>query len=371
MDEGKVLIMNLSKGRIGEDTSQLLGSMMITQIQMAAMTRVNIPEADRKDFFLYVDEFQNFATESFAGILSEARKYHLNLVVAHQYIDQLSDEVKAAVFGNVGTMVVFRVGAADATVLAPDFMPRFTEEDLVNLTKWEIYLKLMINGVASEAFSANTLPPLFEPEAEGTAEKIIRISRERYSKNREEVEDKITRWSMGEAGEAAGLEDDEDERRAGREPELLEIEFKGKMVKAEVADRALPDRNIPWICDSCGKITHLSFVPKKPGVYCKNCLRDINAGKKQPPTLSNNTNNSSVAKEAAPKKEKDRDRRPGGGKPNRGDKSSVQLPEVAVEKSAKPSQNPQPKPQEDKPQDSGGQGGGGDSGTAISLDGIM
>ncbi|MFA5076669.1 MAG: type IV secretion system DNA-binding domain-containing protein [Patescibacteria group bacterium] len=208
MDEGKILILNLSKGRIGEDTAQLLGAMMISKIQIAAMTRVDMPEENRKDFFLYVDEFQNFATESFANILSEARKYRLDLVMAHQYITQLSDEVKAAVFGNVGTMIIFRVGAADASELVVEFTPRFTEEDLVNLTKFEIYLKLMIDGVSSEPFSARTLPPLFTLEEAGVAEKIIKVSRERYSRDRAIIEDKIIRWSTGEAGDEEEKEGD-------------------------------------------------------------------------------------------------------------------------------------------------------------------
>ncbi len=125
MDEGKILIMNLSKGRIGEDNSALLGAMMITKIQLAAMSRVDIPESERPDFYLYVDEFQNFATDSFANILSEARKYRLNLILAHQYIEQLNEKVKFAVFGNVGTMVTFRIGAADAEELWSRNLRRF------------------------------------------------------------------------------------------------------------------------------------------------------------------------------------------------------------------------------------------------------
>ena len=127
MDEGKILILNLSKGRIGEDNSQLLGSMLITKIQLAAMSRVDTPEKDRKDFYLYVDEFQNFTSDSFANILSEARKYRLNLTLAHQYVEQLTETVKPAVFGNVGTMIVFRVGATAAEELVQEFAPRFTE----------------------------------------------------------------------------------------------------------------------------------------------------------------------------------------------------------------------------------------------------
>ncbi|MDD5072109.1 MAG: type IV secretion system DNA-binding domain-containing protein, partial [Patescibacteria group bacterium] len=154
MDEGKILIMNLSKGRIGEDNSSLLGSMMITKIQLAAMSRVNIPENKRKDCYLYIDEFQNFTTDSFANILSEARKYRLDLIMANQYIEQLGDVVKAAVFGNIGTLIVFRVGATDAEELVKEFTPTFTEEDLVSLPKYEMYLKLMIDGISSDPFSA-------------------------------------------------------------------------------------------------------------------------------------------------------------------------------------------------------------------------
>jgi len=198
MDEGKILIMNLSKGRIGEDNSALLGAMMITKIQLAAMSRVDMPEKERKDFYLYIDEFQNFSTDSFANILSEARKYHLNLILAHQYIEQLSEKVKPAVFGNVGTMVSFRVGATDAEELAKEFAPVFTEEDLVNLPKYEMYLKLMIDGVASSPFSAKGLPPLTDEERTHNTDKVIQYSREKYASSREVVEEKILRWHSAE-----------------------------------------------------------------------------------------------------------------------------------------------------------------------------
>ncbi|MBN2884589.1 type IV secretion system DNA-binding domain-containing protein [Patescibacteria group bacterium] len=198
MDEGKILIMNLSKGRIGEDNSALLGAMMITKIQLAAMSRVDMPEKERKDFYLYIDEFQNFSTDSFANILSEARKYHLNLILAHQYIEQLSEKVKPAVFGNVGTMISFRIGATDAEELAKEFAPVFTEEDLVNLPKYEMYLKLMIDGVASSPFSAKGLPPLTEAEKTNNMEKVIQYSREKYASARDEVEEKILRWHSAE-----------------------------------------------------------------------------------------------------------------------------------------------------------------------------
>lgn len=194
MDQGKILIMNLSKGRIGEDNSALLGAMMITKIQLAAMSRVNVPEKERRDFYLYIDEFQNFSTDSFANILSEARKYRLNLILAHQYIEQLNEKVEAAVFGNVGTIVVFRVGAADAEELVKEFTPTFTEEDIVNLPKYEMYLKLMIDGIASSPFSAVGLPPLRDDEKTNQAEKVIAYSREKYASDRETVEEKIMNW---------------------------------------------------------------------------------------------------------------------------------------------------------------------------------
>lgn len=201
MDDGKILVMNLSKGRIGEDNSALLGAMMITKIQLAAMSRVDIPENERKDFYLYIDEFQNFSTDSFANILSEARKYRLNLIMAHQYIEQLSDNVKAAVFGNVGTLIVFRVGATDAEELVKEFTPVFLEEDIVNLPKYEMYLRLMIDGITSNPFSARGLPPLRNDEKTGNLEKIIKYSREKYSSPRALVEERIMRWHESEDDE--------------------------------------------------------------------------------------------------------------------------------------------------------------------------
>lgn len=199
MDSQKILIVNLSKGRIGEDAMHLLGGMIVTKIQLAAMGRVEVPEADRKDFYLYVDEFQNFATESFANILSEARKYRLCLTLAHQYINQLifdgNSTVRDAIFGNVGTIVSFRVGAEDAEHLEKEYEPVFTMNDIVNLSKYQIYLKLMIDGIAGDAFSAVTLPPIDVSDTAMNEEKAVRISRERYGKSRAEVEDKIARWS--------------------------------------------------------------------------------------------------------------------------------------------------------------------------------
>ncbi len=195
MDNRKILIMNLSKGRIGEDNSALLGAMMITKIQLAAMGRVDMPEEERADFYLYVDEFQNFATESFANILSEARKYHLNLVLANQYVTQIDEKVRDAIFGNAGTIISFRVGATDAEFLEKEFDPVFLMNDIVNLPKYHIYLKLMIDGIAGDAFSAVSLAPIQIDHTRENEEKVVRVSRERYASNKTEVEDKIRRWS--------------------------------------------------------------------------------------------------------------------------------------------------------------------------------
>lgn len=205
MDDEKILIVNLSKGRIGEDNMRLIGGMLITKIQLAAQERQNIPELDRRDFYLFVDEFQNFANESFANILSEARKYRLNLVVAHQYIEQLDEKVTPAIFGNVGTIITMRVGGADAEAMETEFAPTFMQEDLVNLAKHQIYLKLMVDGVATPPFSANTLPPISVNTASG--ESVITQSRERYAEPRAVIEEKVLKWSGMEASALAlGIE---------------------------------------------------------------------------------------------------------------------------------------------------------------------
>ncbi len=196
MDEGKIFIINLSKGRIGESNANLLGGMLITKIFLAALSRADVPDRVLKtlpNFYLFVDEFQSFANESFADILSEARKYKLNLTIAHQYIEQMEDEVKAAVFGNVGTMIIFRVGATDAEFLEKEFAPQFTIEDIVNLGIYQIYLKLMIDGISSPPFSATTLPPIAKPE-NSSMEKVIEESRKLYANNRADVEKKIDEW---------------------------------------------------------------------------------------------------------------------------------------------------------------------------------
>ncbi|MEK7635675.1 MAG: type IV secretion system DNA-binding domain-containing protein [Patescibacteria group bacterium] len=203
MNTGKILLVNLSKGKLGEDNSALLGAMMITKIQLAAMERARVPEEERKDFYLHIDEFQGFVTDSFATILSEARKYRLNLVISHQYIGQLvsgtsggtSTKVKDAIFGNVGTMIIFRVGAADAEFLEKELEPDFNIQDMTNLPNFHIYLKLMVDGVTSRPFSAITLPPLSMASHESNREEVIEISRKNYANSLEEAEEEFSRWS--------------------------------------------------------------------------------------------------------------------------------------------------------------------------------
>lgn len=265
MDEEKIFIMDLSKGRIGEDNSRLLGALLITKLQLAAMSRVDIPEEERKDFYLYVDEFQNFATESFANILSEARKYRLNLTVGHQYITQMDEVVRDAVFGNVGTLAVFRVGAEDAEFLEKEFSPEFTAEDLVNLTKYNIYLKLMIDGMASHPFSAITLSPP-EPLEQSNRDKIIGASRERYGVKKELVEEKIIRWT--------GVEENKDGKTISAKAPTAKV-MGGKISEDQPT---LYDA----ICSNCGKPTKIIFQPSagRP-VYCKSCMKKIKTAQQE------------------------------------------------------------------------------------------
>lgn len=210
MDEKKILIVNLSKGRVGESNARLLGSMLITKLYLAAMSRSDEKAHDLATlppFYLFVDEFQSFADRSFADILSEARKYKLSLTMAHQYIEQMDEEVREAVFGNVGTMIVFRVGAYDAEVLEKEFAPTFTAEDLVNLGLRQIYLKLMIDSVTSPPFSATTTPPL-KPLKDSNVSEIIKYSRESFARHKAEVERDIMHWH--EEGRSAVVAQDRD-----------------------------------------------------------------------------------------------------------------------------------------------------------------
>jgi len=189
MDQQKIVLMNLSKGSIGELNAYLLGMVMVGKILISAMSRVDIPEAERKDFYLYIDEFHNFTTDSIVSILSEARKYRLNLIIAHQFIKQLSEKIRDAVFGNVGSLAAFRVGPEDADVVAKQFEPVFTSYDLINLDNFNVYLKLIINGQVGMPFS---LMPYPLEKGDSSVEALVRErSREKYGRPREEVEKEI------------------------------------------------------------------------------------------------------------------------------------------------------------------------------------
>ena len=180
MNQGKILILNLSQGKLGEDNAALLGAMFITKMQLAAMNRVNLPEGERKDFYLYVDEFQNFATTSFIKILSEARKYRLDLILANQYVGQVDETVQKAIFGNAGTLISFVIGAQDANVLSREFGQWYKEEELVSLGAYQIVIKLAIDNLTSLPFHATTLP--LPKSKNQNKEKVIKVSKERYTK---------------------------------------------------------------------------------------------------------------------------------------------------------------------------------------------
>ncbi len=264
MDGQKIFIANLAKGRIGEDNSRLLGALLVTKLQLAAMSRVDIPEESRKDFFLYIDEFQNFATESFVNILSEARKYRLALILSHQYIAQLGTgdqaQVRDAVFGNMGTMVVFRVGAEDAELLEKEFSPDFILQDFVNLTKYHAYVKLMINGIAGKPFSASTLAPQARP-AESHEQEIIAASRQTYGTQVAEVEEKIAEW--------VGIQS------AAPSPQHTKP-FDSAQGKPSFASQEQSQTLYDARCSICGKDTKVVFQPdgKRP-TYCKSCRKKL------------------------------------------------------------------------------------------------
>ncbi len=197
MDNKKILLMKVSKGLLGEENAQILGSMIITKMYQAAMQRADIREEDREDFYFYIDEFQNFATDTFAEILSEARKYHLNLTLAHQYMGQLLPVVQKTVFGNVGSIVSFRVGSDDAGILSEEYTPIFKERDIINLGVREFYIKMSVNGEIREAFSARTVnAPKVEKDL---SDQIIAQSREKYCTAKAEVEKLLSKWD--EAGD--------------------------------------------------------------------------------------------------------------------------------------------------------------------------
>ena len=193
MDNGRILIVNLSKGRIGEDASTLLGSLLVTELQLAAMSRADTPESQRSDFFCYVDEFQNFATQSFATILSEARKYRLSLTIANQYLAQMDEQTMEAVFGNVGSLLAFQVGARDAETIAEQLGADVAPADLMNLPKYTAYIRLLIDGMPSRPFSMATL--LVAPKRTDLrrGEIIRRTSRQRYARPAARVRGEVER----------------------------------------------------------------------------------------------------------------------------------------------------------------------------------
>ena len=193
MDNGRILIANVSKGRLGADKANLIGALLVTQFQLAAMSRANVPEQERRDFMMFVDEFQSFTSDSFVSILSEARKYSLALVLSNQYLDQIRPEIRSAVFGNVGSVISFRVGEDDAEVLEKQFGGAYTAGQFTSLSNHEIYAKLLRNGEWNEPFLGKTLP--VSAIRHGRAEIILRVSREKYGMKRRKIEDKIRRWT--------------------------------------------------------------------------------------------------------------------------------------------------------------------------------
>lgn len=251
MDEGKILIVNLSKGLIGEENTTLLGSLMVTKIQLAAMSRADMPAEKRTPFYLYIDEFQTFSTESFANILSEARKYNLNLIITHQYIKQLTDKVRDAVFGNVGTIISFRIGPDDASFIEKQFTPDFNQNDLINIPNYHFYIKYLIDGMPSNAFSAIGLPPLHPFEISYKNE-IIEHTRGIYAKSREDVENDIKKWSSLEFVSSRSS------TQARSKTEYWEV-----------------------VCSHCNKPALVPFKPDPSKlVYCNECFEIIKNKKK-------------------------------------------------------------------------------------------
>jgi energy-coupling factor transporter ATP-binding protein EcfA2 len=192
MDTGRLFIANLSKGSLGHEKANLLGSLIVTQFQLAAMARSNRPEAERRDFYLFIDEFQNFSTDVFASILAEARKYRSCLILSHQYIDQLPLPIRQAVFGNVGTLIAFRIGYTDAEIMEKEFGKAFPASALADLNRYEAIVKLLEDGANRVPFRAKMLPPL--ENRIGRKEKLIARSRERFAMKRTIIEDKLNRW---------------------------------------------------------------------------------------------------------------------------------------------------------------------------------
>ena len=248
MDEKKILIVNLSKGLTGEENCALLGALIVTKIQLAAMSRADMPNADRIPFYLYIDEFQTFSTESFANILSEARKYKLNLILAHQYIAQLDQPVKEAVFGNIGNLITFRVGIEDAMALEKEFLPEVTSKDIINLSSYAYYIKMMINNVPSRSFGATQLGPL-PPFEKSFKNMIVDNCHDLYTTPRSDVEEYIKKWSA--------------------------LEF------VSSNSRPTPRSQTEYwqaICSRCGAETLVPFQPDpaRP-IYCEKCFEEVRA----------------------------------------------------------------------------------------------
>lgn len=286
MDEGRIVLVNLSKGKLGEDTAKFLGSMLVTKFQIDAMSRADIPEKERRDFYLYVDEFQNFATRSFATILSEARKYRLALTMANQYVSQLligdgDSSLRDAVFGNVGSLVSFQVGPDDAEPLSLQFEEMAMPNDILSLPKYHAYMRLLIDGITSKPFSVATLPPPAFIQDDGRMEIIRSLSRERYAQKRSVVEEKITRWAMSsqEAQKQAKTmektkEKEEEERkkaraknmrleeyRAWRDRELWLNTFNALRKRHLLGDEPLQEAEMREMTDLAAKLEKTGGIP--------------------------------------------------------------------------------------------------------------
>ena len=271
MDNKKIFLVNLSKGRLGDLNARLLGMIFVMKFQQAAMSRADMPEEERKDFCLYVDEFQNFATESFESILSEARKYRLNLIVANQFMTQLTDKIREAILGNVGTIICGRVGVTDADLMVKAFTPTFTAEDLTKTANHEAICKVMIYGMPSSAFTIKLPPPMGEPNRE-LMESLKVYSATRFGKTREEVEKEITeRWSAAEKEAAASAAAPETAEAPAampsapvppvEEPELAADDFMDKWKNRQAA-AAL--ESTPMAAEPAAAPVEPSVVPQAP-----------------------------------------------------------------------------------------------------------
>ncbi len=296
MDEKKILIVDLSKGRVGEQNVDLLGGMLVTKIYLAAMSRADKTDAELRNlppFYLYVDEFQSFVNESFADILSEARKYKLSLTIAHQYIEQMPENVRHAVLGNVGTTIAFRVGPFDAEILETVFTPTFLQEDLINLGIFQIYLTMMIDGVGSKPFSATTIPPIVSLE-DSHREEIIDSSRQVFARPRALVEKEIQTEFIEIKPEVKS----ETNSEIKSERPLKKI--KKEMVKSTDREKVIEKKEEPVVSDQKeNKKEDLSWALRnKPDVQKKSptiSLRDLPAKQKKGSTANRSELRSALA----------------------------------------------------------------------------